>query len=258
MQDRSYMIAMAVVLAICCIGMYVAISGYLNANPPPVLSNSTAPPVQATLVVIVNAGTDTPVAPVAAITSPTAVTGAAPTSPVNALQTITAAGVTPLSPARTTPSPTSPPAKSSTVASLPPPPALPLPPVAPTSTSAPQGCTTPFCPKSGPPDATLGPGGIDCPRNYIFGRVVDLSGQGIPDRTIRFIGPSGEPGSIPTKGSPDPRGSYNLPTGQPGTTYTLWLVDGSGARVSPQVPITTQSYPGGGMCPNRLDFVQTR
>lgn len=252
MQDRSYIVAMVVVLAICCLGIYVAVSGYLNSNPSPVLSSGTPLPIQATLVVEVTTGTGTP-EPTLVISTlaplPTGATLAAP--PLGVIQTVAAAtGSAPTGPAA---SPT--PLTAKSPAALPPPPALPA---APLATPVPQGCTTPFCPQGGPPDASLGPGGIDCPRNYIFGRVVDLSGQGLPDRTIRFTGPSGEVGSIPTKNSPDPRGSYNLPTGQPGNTYTLWLVDAGGSRVSPQVPVTTQAYSGGGLCPTRLDFVQQR
>ncbi len=247
MQDRSYIIAMIVVLAICCIGMYVAVSGYLNSNPSPVLSNATPLPIQATLVVVIPLGSDTPEPTIAISTLAPLPTGATPALGLGAIQTVIAA-------TGAAPSPTAAAAKSPIPASLPAPPALPP---APLATPVPLGCTTQFCAKGGPPDATLGPGGVECPRNYIFGRVVDLSGQGIPDRTIRFTGPSGEQGTIPTKNSPDPRGSYNLPTGQPGNTYTLWLVDAGGARVSPQVPVTTQAY-SGGLCPTRLDFMQQR
>lgn len=33
MQDRAYAVAIFIILGICCIGAYVAVSGFLNANP---------------------------------------------------------------------------------------------------------------------------------------------------------------------------------------------------------------------------------
>ena len=42
MPDRTYAIAIAVILVICCLGMYVAVTGYLNANVLAPQSASTA------------------------------------------------------------------------------------------------------------------------------------------------------------------------------------------------------------------------
>jgi hypothetical protein len=88
--------------------------------------------------------------------------------------------------------------------------------------------------------------------------VLDLSGQGIPDRKIRFRDPNRELGTSVTKNKPDVPGKYDIPTGQPGSTWVMWIQDDTGAAISPQVTVTTQSYVGAGNCPTRVDFKQQR
>ncbi|HEX7593542.1 MAG TPA: hypothetical protein VF429_05160, partial [Anaerolineae bacterium] len=88
MQDRYYIIAIIVILAICCLGGYVALSGYLNNNPPALAFLTPGAPV-IPLVVIVN--TDTP-GPAKSATPVVGAPTAAPVpSPLGAFQTITAA-----------------------------------------------------------------------------------------------------------------------------------------------------------------------
>jgi hypothetical protein len=138
----------------------------------------------------------------------------------------------------------------------------PKPPAPPTAAPLVPGAQTcsgfAFCPRGGPPDASLAPTGDRCPRNFIWGIIVDSNGKGIPDRQIRWKGPLGTSKTEISKGLPDPPGTYNIFTSNPGDSWTLWLLDASGGQASPQITITTQPYSGSGNCPNRVDFVQQR
>ena len=235
MQDKTYVVAIIVVLGICCLGMYVAVSGYLNSNPgafPEIVAG-----VQGTPVVVPNSTfTLVPTQPVAAL--PSTPTIAPVPSPLGTLQTITAA-VPIVIP---TPVPTRPAAS-------------------PTATGAPgfPSCAGfAFCPRGGEPDFALGFGGEACPRNSIIGRVVGLDQRGLRERTIRFINPLGQTSSTTTKGPPDPEGKYDIPSVATGSTWTIWLLDTSGAEVSPRYKLIAQPYTGVGNCPTRLDFAQQR
>ncbi len=230
MQDRYYVIGIIVILAICCLGGYVAISGYLNSNP---ISFTPLTPGTAASPVVVLVPTDT-LAP----TKPPATAAGAPTaapvpSPRGAFQTI-AAATTPVPPA-----PTAPRAVNS--------------PTAVSASSAPSCGGFAFCYRGGPPDYDLGPTS-NCPPNYIWGRVVDKNGNGIPNVQIRHkLVSTGDVSQVFSKSPPDPAGAYNIPTGQPGSTWLIWIID-SGNQASPQVSITTQAYTGAGNCPTRIDF----
>lgn len=233
MQDRYYVIAIIVILAICCLGGYVAISGFLNSNPP-ALSFLT-PGAQSTPIVLA-VPTDTP-GPAQSATPVVGAPTAVPVpSPLGAFQTI-AAATTPLPPKPTV-------AKPATAA--------------PTATpgSAAVSCGNfPFCPKGGLPDYDLGVGGEPCRSNYIWGHVVDKTGKGMPNVRIRYkLISTGDVSDAYTKSPPDPIGVYNFPA-QPGSTWLVWIVD-SGNQASPQVTVTAQGYPGSGNCPTRIDFVQ--
>lgn len=231
MRERSSIIAIVVVLAICCLGAYVAISGFWNSQPP---SGAGGASVIATPVMTV-LPTETTVALKPSVAAPpTAITPAATPSPLGALPTIIAA-VPPLPTAIVRA--TAPPAATATPAAPP--------------------CNSPYCPRGGPPDATLGPGNTECPPNYIFGRVVDANGKGVPDLRIRFRDPTGDGGTTTTKSQSayDVAGAFNIPTGQPGSAWLVWI-EISGNAASPQVTVNTQRYSGAGNCPNRLDFVQ--
>lgn len=240
MQDRTYAVAIAAILAICCLGVYVAVSGFLNSKPPSLASSSTGPGTPATLVIVV-VNTITPAPAKASATFPLVLTSAPVPSPLGAFQTITAATtvmVTRTVTPTVTPKPPAPPTAV-------PPPAV-------------QSCVGfAFCPRGGFPDASLAPAG-ECPRNYIWGIVLDLNGKGIPGRQIRWKGPLDASKTETSKGLPDPPGTYNIFTSNPGDSWTLWLLDASGGQASPQITITTQAYSGSGNCPNRVDFVQQR
>ena len=234
MQDRYYIIAIVVILAICCLGGYVAVSGYLNSNPSSLgfLTPSTS---VTSVVVVVN--TDTP-GPVKSATPAMGAPTAAPVpSPLGAFQTIAA---------ETTQGPPTPtgarPAALSTATSA----------AAPATASC---AGFAFCPKGGPPDYVLGVGGDPCRANYIWGRVTDKNGNGLPSITIRYkLISTGDVTDAQTKSPPDPAGVYNFPA-PPGSVWQVWVM-ASGNQASPQVKVTAQAYGGAGNCPTRVDFVQ--
>lgn len=234
MQNRLYAIAILVILGICCLGVYVAVSGFFN-KPATLNPNSSITPAAPDTAVVIVIPTDTPVPKPGTSTTVTPTIALVP-SPLGALQT----AVAPVSPT-TTPKPAVPPT------------------AAPAPTTPAQACGDfRFCPSGGPPDTSISPGGAECPRNYIWGRVVDLNLKGIPDWKIRYKTPSGETDSTTTKGPPDPPGKYDIPSVQSGSTWTIWLVDPNGSQASPQFTITAQVYTGAGNCPTRVDFVQKR
>lgn len=234
MQNRLYAIAILVILGICCLGAYVAVSGFFN-KPATLNPNSSTTPAALDTSVVIVIPTDTPAAKPGTGIAVTPTIVLIP-SPLGAFQTAVA---------RASPSATPKPAVPPTAAPSP-------------TTSAPSCGDFAFCPSGGPPDSFLAPGGIECPRNYLWGRVVDLNGKGIPDRKIRYKTPSGETDATTTKDLPDPPGKYDISSVPPGSTWTLWLLDPNGAQASPQVTITAQIYTGVGNCPTRVDFVQKR
>ena len=237
MKDRYLVVAILVIMAICCLGGYVAISGYLMSNPPSLSALATG--VAATPIVVA-VSTDTPAPAQTAAAAPPTTTAPPVPSPLGAFETIAAAS--------TTQQPPTPPPATGQPAS--PPTAAPV--------TAGESCGAfSFCGKGGPPDFSLGPTGKECPSNYIWGRVVDQNGNGMPGMRIRFkLVATGEGDSVVSKGPPDPAGAYNIP-GQPGSTWIVWLTD-AGNQISPQVTVSLQSFGGSGNCPTRVDFVQQR
>ncbi len=235
MQDRSYVIAIAVVLAICCLGVYVAVSGAMNLRNPISAITHEAPAAAATLIVVV-APTDTPVLPLAGLTLMPTMTPPPVPSPLGAFQTLTA-------PLASTRAPTAPLFPT-------------LAPIAPPPTPAVQSCSSfLFCPSGGPPDASLAPTGDQCPRNYVWGRVVDAGGNGLVGLRVRFKTPLGSLDSAETKGPPDPAGIYNIIAPPPGGNWVLWVLDSGGGQASPQYTVAApQVYGGAGNCPTRVDF----
>ncbi|MCL4393407.1 MAG: hypothetical protein M1482_01070 [Chloroflexi bacterium] len=235
MQDRYYIIAIVVILGICCLGGYVAVSGYLNSNAPTLSFLTPGAPVTPVVVVV---STDTPVA---TLTRAPASGPTAPPlpSPLGAFQTI--AAETTQGPATPTVNKTAAPAAATTQA--------------PTAPAAATCDKFPYCPKGGPPDFALGPTGKECPTNYIWGRVADKNGNGVANVKIRFkLIDTGESDIVVTKGPPDPAGAYNIPV-KPGSSWLVWVTDGTN-QLSPQVTVTTAGYTGSGDCPTRRDFVQ--
>ncbi len=237
MKDRSYAIAIAVILAICCLGAYVAVSGFLNTRQTGiaidfgkavtpvaiVLATQTAPPSRTAGVVVAPPPTSPFISPPLG-EIPTITPG-----PINPEEfAVPTVAVRPTSPPRLPPSPT--------VLSC---------------------ASFQYCGIGGPPsqDPRLSPMGLPCPSAYIWGRVVDKNGAGIPGVRIQFKGPAGEIASVESKGQPDPPGVYNIPAGTTSGNYTLWVLDSGGGRASPQYNvIAPQAYSGAPSCPTRLDF----
>lgn len=244
MQDRSYAIAIAGILAICCLGAYVAVTGFWNIwnTRPPSIGSNLANAITPVSIVLATA-TPAPTQPGATLAPPPPTEQAlAPLgmmTPLGVMQTITASATmaSPLPVPTFTSRPTSPP----------------VPPSPPT-----QSCVNfQFCGSGGPPspDPQLAPMGILCPAAYIWGRVVDRNGAGMPGVRIQFKGPAGEIAQVETKGPPDPPGVYNIPAGTTSGTYTLWVLDPGGGKASPQYNVMApQGYAGTASCPTRLDF----
>lgn len=238
MQDKSYAIAIVVILLICCLGMYVAVSGYLNSNPAGLTSSIT--PILQTTPVAITIPTDTPL-PIKPVTIQPRVPTAPPIpSPLGAFQTITAAttAIAPTLP-QILPATKAPPA--STAASAP----------------AAQSCAGfAYCWKNGAPDIVLGPTGNECPRNYIWGLVTDVNGKGMPNIRIRYRAPNGEIGETTTKDKPDVPGKYDVPAER--GTFVVWVSSG-GAPASPQVSVLVQPHgAGSSVCLMRVDFFQQK
>ncbi len=248
LQDRAYAIGIFVVLGICCIGAYVAVSGFMNANPQGLtlgLGNQT--PVSTVQSATIAAPTETETS--ATVTAAPLSTSAPPTNTPKGFSPT----LTPLS--RGTPSP----AFLSDIPTV----TLAAPGTAPAAgatrspTAAAAGnCGSPFCPIMGKPDETLGPTGQKCPRDYLWGIVQDRNGKGLAGYKIHFRDPSGNEEDRTTKGPPDPPGKYDQPTGGGGKWF-LQLRDPNGKPLSPMFPIESrQSYNGGAICPTRVDFVE--
>lgn len=237
MQDKSYAVALVVVLGICCLGIYVAVSGYFNSNPS-VINSLTTPVFQSTQVVV-NLATDTPAPTKPIPTQPFVATIAPVPSPLGAFQTITAATTA----GAPTALPTLPRAVASSTAA---------------SASSSVSCAGfQFCPKPGLADSTLAPTGADCPRNFVWGRIVDANGAGIPNARFRYKTPEGVLDQGVTKDRPDPPGAYNIPA--PGGVWVVWVIDAQGAAISPQYTVSLpQQYQGAGNCPTRVDFFQQK
>jgi hypothetical protein len=236
MQDRSSVIAIVVILAICCLGAYVAVTGYLNARPPDAMD--ATPGIQATPLVI-NLPTDVPAATKPPVAIANTITPLPMPSPLGALRTITAAVTVQAPPA--TIRPTSVPATATPASAMP-------------------GCAgMSFCAQGGNADTTLAPQGIECPRNYVWGRVVDNNAKGIAGYRVAYTDPIGTNVFAETKAANDQRGAgaYDIPANS--GAWILWLVDANGNRISPRVTVNMPpNYQGTGACPSRVDFVQQK
>ncbi len=232
MQDRSYAIALAVILAVCCLGAYVALSGFMNTRPP----GAAADLFKAITPVSVILPTETTIPTKSDATLAPSPTSSPNPTPLGVIPTITAL---------------------TTTATL----AVPTFAVRPTSPLAPPSSVTQtcanyvFCPSGGPPDGALAPTGAQCPQNYIWGRIVDKNGKGISGVRVRFKNPMGNTDSVESKGPPDPPGIYNILSPPPGGSWLLWVLDAGGGQASPQYAIVApQSFTGSGTCPTRVDF----
>jgi hypothetical protein len=229
MQDRAYAVAIFIILGFCCIGAYVAISGFLNANP-------------GGLQVALNSSTETPTVGVT-IVIPTET--AAPPTFTPPPPTRTPKGFKPTD----TPAVTRPPTLDF------------IPTVAtaeftatPAETATPSSCGASYCPRQGPPDAR-GPKGDTCSTQYIWGFVVDPSGQGLSGVRVHFREAGGSEGDARTKGDPDPRGRFDFPAPTGTWTVTIWAKDQTPISAPFQIQ-AGQAWGGSGNCPTRVDFIQ--
>lgn len=231
MQDRVYAAAIFVILGICCIGAYVAVSGFMNQNP-----NG--------LQIGLNSTTQTPTAGVT-IQIPTET--AAPATHTALPATKTPVGFQPTDEPQATRGPTLDFIPTVATAEF-----------TPTSeaSATPQfsGCGAEFCPRPGPADASA-PGGNPCPPNLIWGYALDRSGQGIPGVKIHFQDANGNAGDKDTKGPPDHPGIYDIPVGS-----GVWTVVVAGKKETTRSPAfqvsAGQPWGGTGICPTRVDFIQ--
>jgi hypothetical protein len=244
LQDRAYAAGIFIVIGICCIGAYVAVSGFLNSSPSgfniDLGASATETPGEETAVAGLNTPITFPDTPIAGTISA-------------AIPSVTPKGFEPSAtpPSRGTPSPafladvpTA--APSDTPGSEP----------SPTAAQAATVCRAQFCPRIGVPDAAIAPTGRACPDNYIWGVVYDHNGKGIPGALIHFIDPSGAGSNVAAKGPPDPAGRYDIPTAG-GGVWKLQLRDGNGNPLSPVVQIQARQIAAGSdTCPTRVDFHQ--
>lgn len=232
-QDRAYAVAIFLVLGICCIGAYVAVSGFSNSNPQGLslgLNNATQTPTEVSVVEIPT-GTEAP---------PTGTE--APTIP----PTRTPKGFLP------SPTPT---LKRAPTLDLPTAPPVEISSATPEATVQ-VGCGFPFCGRIGRPDPKMAPTGRDCPTDYLWGVVYDKNGNGLPNWQIRYQQIGGVSDQVITKGPPDTRiGGYDIPVGS--GTWVLQLYDTSRNVKSAPFQVTSrQPYTGGSTCPSRVDFVE--
>jgi hypothetical protein len=233
LQDRAYAAAIFIVLGICCIGAYVAVSGFMNANPQGIRLG-------------LNAGSETPTSE-SAVEIPTG-TPAAPTSTE-----------LPTEPATKTPKGyIAPP-----TATIKRPPTLDLPtvqavPIATVTPSAPTqtNCGYPFCGRTGIADGKMAPTGRDCPTDYLWGAVYDKNGTGISNWQIRYTHVGIGNDHTTTKGPPDTRiGGYDIVAAN--GTWILQLYDPNGnVKSAPFQVKAGQPYSGGSTCPSRVDFLE--
>lgn len=229
MQDRAYAVAIFIILGICCIGAYVAVSGFLNANPDGfslAMNGSTETP---TIGVTVEIPTETPAPPTNTPLPPTATpVGYQPTDEPEATRGPTLDFI----PTVATPEFTA----------------------TPEATETPPGCGGSYCPRLGPPDSR-GPKGATCSQEYIWGFVTDKNGESVSNIRIHFREIDGAEGDARTKGDPDPRGRFDFPAANGTWTLTMWSKDGD--PVSPAIQVRAgEPWGGTGNCPTRVDFVQ--
>ncbi len=252
LQDRAFAVGIFIIIGICCIGVYVGISGFNAANPNGFtlalnLSTNTPPASPA-----INVSAET--AEAATATSLPTVTSGPPTNTPKGFKPSATPPATATSLSRGTPSPAflgdiptvtpisgTPGAVSTATAT------------APTTTG---NCGYPYCPRPKGPPSEQAPTGNICPQNYLWGFVLDASGKGVSSGVwIRFTNPNGEGDKVAPKTLPDPPGRWDVSAG--GGTWKLQLVDQNNNPLSPTQEMQAfVKYTTGNSCPTRLDFVK--
>jgi hypothetical protein len=244
LQDRAYAVGIFVVLGICCIGAYVAVSGFMNVNPRGLNLGLSGPTPTAATVVATQVDTATVV--VATVPPVATDTSAAPTNTPKGFKpspTLLSRG-TP-SPAFLADIPTITPVTDTGTATT----------AAPSATAVTAGCGSPFCPVGGRPDPNIAPTGQACPLNYLWGLVLDQNGKGIPGWIIHFRDPAGNEGDTTTKAPPDPAGRYDIPTSSGGTWF-IQLRDSGGNPQSALIRVDARkNNQNSAVCSTRTDFV---
>ncbi len=229
MQDRAYAAAIFIIIGICCIGAYVAVTGFMNANPEGISLALLNPTQTAT--------------PGVTIEIPTGIPAAPTNSPIP--PTPTPEGFRPTD----TPAVTRPPTLDFI-------PTVATPEASPTLEATPTlvpSCTATYCPRLGPPDPR-GPKGATCSQEYIWGFVTDASGAGIPNVRIHFREINGAEGDARSKGDPDPLGRFDFPAASGTWSVTVWSREGD--PMSPAIQVQAgQPWGGSGNCPTRVDFI---
>lgn len=260
-QERFLPVAILSVLGICCIGTYVAVSGFMMASPKGLdLSFLGAARTAAAF----NAGTVTFPAETATrlARAPTLIAA----GPGTETATITPVGFKPSA----TPSPS----RTSTEQRQPT--ALPnvtfavtrqatqgggqtAVPTQPNSVNT--ACGFEFCPQPGPPDASLAPTHQACPSGYLWGQAYNETGVGVGGSLGWKVIATREGGTaevFPLKTSPDPEGIWNVATGG-GGSWTLQLLDGNNRPLSSKYSIAAGNVNGpAGTCGTRVDFKKAK
>ncbi len=214
MQDRTYAIAFLLVLAIICLGAYVAVTTVLFRPRVPTIS----------------LGTPTPPTPLEVTATPTLPLFPTPTSP-SSLVTPVAPTPTPLPPATPTPSPSPTPTSEPSPTGPTPTPALPT-------------------PVGGFLYRLLSIEGPNCQWGaYVRGRVYDAQGNGEPGVRVHLFNPWGYSAIVETKSGPDERGEYNFVLGGESGHFHIEIVNSVGQAISPTWDI---DYQGG--CTTFVDW----
>ncbi len=228
MQDRAYAVAIFIILGICCIGAYVAISGFLNANPQGLTMALYSATVTPTLGVTIEIPTETAAPPTDTPPPPTRTPkGFKPTD----TPAFTRAPTLDFIPTIATPEFTA----------------------TPEPTNTPSSCGAAYCPRLGPPDSR-GPKGNTCSTEYIWGFVLDKNGEGVPNIRVHFREAGGAEGDARSKGDPDPRGRFDFPAANGTWTVQIWTKDGDPVSAPIQIQ-AGQPWGGSGNCPTRVDFI---
>ena len=223
MESKYHAIAFLVVLAIVCLGAYVAVNAILSAGRTPLISLATSTPTRLTT----SSGDQTTVAP-----------GSIPTNTPVVPPTPAVPTATPVLP---TPTPL---------------PATPTPPAAatPTPTEAPTE-PTPIPPGEYQymPD---GPVRSECgrPSALIYGWIRDAQDENLEGVRVGVSDPWGNVAEAVSKGGNE-TGYYDIVRGMEAVTWWVVVVDGAGNPLSPVV--TIEPAQGDPSCWYQLDWQRT-
>ena len=230
MENKYHAIAFLVVLAIVCLGAYVAINAILSAGRTPLISLATPTPTRLTL----PEGDQTMVAPGGPLPTDTPLVPPTPAVPT----------ATPVLP---TPTPVPATPTSVPIAA----------PSTPTETpSGPTSTPTLPAPPGGYQYMPDGPVHSECgrPSALIYGWVRDAQGENLEGVRIRVSDPWGNVAEAISKGGNE-AGYYDVVRGMESVTWVVVVVDGAGNPLSPV--ITVEPAQGAASCWYQLDWQRT-